>query len=128
VVKVRVDLLGASGSSCPHPDFCSVAHWDVLLTGGGAAASLASAECGQTCRQALEISVSVTSDSPFEIRLRLYADASVTWSGVEGAIEAKLGFPDLPVGATIRSCKGFLADVTTRVTRTSWGSVKAIYR
>ncbi len=128
MLTVRVDLSGRYVGSCPHPDFCSGGYWEVLLRGGGAAARLTAFDCGPDCRQVLEIAVPVTSDVPFELRLLLYADAYVTWSQAEGAIEARLGFPDLPAGATIRSCKGFTTEVPTRAMQTSWGRLKAIYR
>ena len=127
-LTVRVDLSGQNVSSCPHPDYCSTGYWEVLLRGGGAAAKLTSYDCGPTCRQAMEIAVPVTPDVPFEIRLLLHAGASINWDPAEGAIEARLGFPDLPAGASIRSCKGFTTEGPTRAAQTSWGRVKAIYR
>lgn len=128
MLTVRVDLSGMYAGSCPHPDFCSGGHWVVLLTGGGEAASLTAFDCGPTCHQALEIAVPVTPGVPFDLRLRLHASAYVTWSSAEGRIEARLGFPDLPAGAVVRSCKGFTTEAPTRATQASWGRLKAIYR
>lgn len=73
----------------------------------------------------LRLSIGCTAGQPFELRMGLLAGAG-RMAGAQ--VSATLRFADLPPGATITSCHGYRQDAPTPVHRSSWGSLKQIYR
>ncbi len=78
----------------------------------------------------LQTGLSVVPDATFRLGLNLRSwvrSDSFFAPWAEGETLATLSFPDLPPGATVRSCKGY-PDAVTGVTRATWAQVKAHYR
>jgi hypothetical protein len=127
-LTVRVLLRGFKAGDCTH--HCDYGYWSAGMTAAGSSIETGYVDCGaQTCEHTLERTIQVVPDVAFDFELRLHASAVTQYCcRTEGSVEAKLSFPDLPAGASLRSCKGYASGVPTVARRTTWGQVKQIYR
>jgi len=85
---------------------------------------------GSATDMLLQTGLSVVPDATFRLGLNLRSwvrSDSFFAPWAKGESLATLSFPDLPPGATVRSCKGY-PDAVTGVTRATWAQVKAHYR
>jgi len=74
--------------------------------------------------QAVSLSIQVQEGVPFRLGLCANARASGGYSTFQGV----LSFADLPPGAMVQSCQGFMQDEPVQSTQTTWGRVKALHR
>lgn len=129
-LTVRVLLRGLKDGGCSH--HCDFGDWTAGMTAAGSSIEAGYVYCGdQPCEHTLEMerTIQVVPGVAFDFELRLRASAVTMYCcGSEGNVEAKLSFPDLPAGASIRSCKGYVSGVPTVARRTTWGLVKQTYR
>jgi hypothetical protein len=72
---------------------------------------------------ALQITLSKATGESFELALGVHAGCSFGF----GAIHAELGF-DVPAGVELSSCQGYAGSGSVPAARTTWGSLKSLYR
>ena len=73
------------------------------------------------------ITIQVSPGSSFDLYIEGGAGGGFSGQGT-AAVDAWLGFPDLPPGYLLTSCQGFTAGIPVPVRATSWGQLKNIYR
>jgi len=117
-------------SSCEYFQ-CSSSWAHVGLIGQGRSASFdqGSYDLSQNVdlRSSVEITLDVVPDVAFDLMFQLETNAEYTTNNANTLLTSELRFPDLPPGARVHSCQGYL-DGTVPATPASWGRVKAIYR
>jgi len=70
--------------------------------------------------------IAAIAEQPFRLTIdsRAGADYSITGSSGSGGFR----FTDLPVGAAVVSCNGYVSDQSVAARPTTWGKLKRIYR
>jgi hypothetical protein len=77
-----------------------------------------------TLNEVLDLTIAGAAGQPFELSALLYCNAKNGASTLQGT----LGFGDLPAGARVTSCKGYVQGGPVSAIATTWGRLKTIYR
>jgi hypothetical protein len=107
----------------PH---CGSVYASVML--GSGAGQATRAEQGEVFTENMDVPTTGTIGGTFDVLLTLDANVGGYTCGGAGTGVVELTFPDLPAGATVTSCQGYLGPLATTVKRDTWGRLKASYR
>ncbi|HKQ57878.1 MAG TPA: hypothetical protein VJY35_08405 [Candidatus Eisenbacteria bacterium] len=126
-IRARLGFSARADEECTPHGHCDYGDARLLLR-EGASNEASFAIHGGTATDVREVIVQGTVGAAFQLFISVYASAYSINSGAQANFTGQLEFLDIPSGARVTSCQGFVAEGPVAVRQSSWGRLKQVYR